>query len=412
MGSKVSNLGAAFQQGFQGAFVRPPKPVLGTTYTFAVADCAAYLQFANADGCTATVPPNSQVPCDIGKLIVFEQTGAGAVTIAAGDGVTVNALDDVLDTSGQFDVGTLIQTAPNVWTLLIAGAGGGGGDFIPLTGTVSDHPVTGNIVLDDCGIDLSGIASTELVTDTQGIYLSGTYTYTPNPYYDATNSISLKISGYVSTFEMSGSGDNVNEINMVAGPLAENGTNTIQMSAGHNRIRMYDYGGDTNSYPTVSWGASRGTPADPLPLQQYDREGVFGWQTQLNNGGSPVFGANSFMFATLIEPGDTTKFWGSDFELYTTLNGTEGVVETLRLSASFGLQMFGTNTVVDENRLLKPRTYLVSTLPDPSVAGSGIAAVSDATLTPAAGLGLAPTGSGSYYSLVYVDANTQEWVQL
>jgi hypothetical protein len=38
---------------------------------------------------------------------------------------------------------------------------------------------------------------------------------------------------------------------------------------------------------------------------------------------------------------------------------------------STGLQMFGSNTVIDANRLLKLRSYTVATLPSASASGAG-----------------------------------------
>lgn len=88
----------------------------GTAYTFAATDAATYVIFNNASAITATVPPNSAVPFDIGAQITVEQAGAGTLTLAAGAGVTINS-PSTLALARQFAVATLIQTAVNVWTL-------------------------------------------------------------------------------------------------------------------------------------------------------------------------------------------------------------------------------------------------------------------------------------------------------
>jgi hypothetical protein len=84
----------------------------GTAYTFVLAD--DYVRFTSADPVTATVPPNSEVAFPVGKSISIRQAGAGAVTVAAGVGVTVNAAG-ALD--GQNATATLIKVATNEWDL-------------------------------------------------------------------------------------------------------------------------------------------------------------------------------------------------------------------------------------------------------------------------------------------------------
>lgn len=55
----------------------------------------------------------------------------------------------------------------------------------------------------------------------------------------------------------------------------------------------------------------------------------------------------------------------------------DGVLtETLRLNPATGLNMFGTNIVVDQNRIIRPRSYTVATLP--TITTTGLIYVSDA----------------------------------
>jgi len=55
----------------------------GTTYTAVLADADTYIQFNNASAITFTIPPNSSVAFPVGTVIQMEQTGAGALSIAA-----------------------------------------------------------------------------------------------------------------------------------------------------------------------------------------------------------------------------------------------------------------------------------------------------------------------------------------
>jgi len=89
-----------------------------------------YCRFLNDSGCTVTVPKlskNAYFP--IGTTILFEQGGAGIVTVQGDDGVTING--STLTTANQFDVGSLVQTDANVWTLKFFGGGAGGLPALP-----------------------------------------------------------------------------------------------------------------------------------------------------------------------------------------------------------------------------------------------------------------------------------------
>lgn len=61
----------------------------GTTYTTTIGDVGQVVEAANASASTFTIPPNSQVPYQIGAVINFYAAGAGGLTIAAGSGVTI-----------------------------------------------------------------------------------------------------------------------------------------------------------------------------------------------------------------------------------------------------------------------------------------------------------------------------------
>ena len=86
----------------------------GTTYTIAAGDAGNTVFVNNATGTTVTVNDNLAV----GERIDFVQKGAGAITFAAGSGVTLNSKDALLASAGQYAGVTVIKEATNVYYLI------------------------------------------------------------------------------------------------------------------------------------------------------------------------------------------------------------------------------------------------------------------------------------------------------
>lgn len=97
----------------------------GTSYTLVLTDSGKQVTMTNASASTLTVPPNSSVAFATGVRIQVIQLGAGAVTLTAGAGVTVNSLATSL-VMAQYQVATLIKIATNTWVANLGAAGGGG----------------------------------------------------------------------------------------------------------------------------------------------------------------------------------------------------------------------------------------------------------------------------------------------
>lgn len=93
----------------------------GTSYTLVLTDAGKQVTMTNASSSTLTVPPNSSVAFDTGVRIQVIQLGAGAVTLTAGAGVTINSNAGSLAMS-QYQVANLVKTATNTW---VADLGGG-----------------------------------------------------------------------------------------------------------------------------------------------------------------------------------------------------------------------------------------------------------------------------------------------
>jgi hypothetical protein len=89
----------------------------GTTYTLALSDAGKVVELNNAAAIILTVPPNSEAAFPIGTVIELWQQGAGQVTVAQGDGVTVRSVDGLLALSGQYATAALRKRDTNEWTL-------------------------------------------------------------------------------------------------------------------------------------------------------------------------------------------------------------------------------------------------------------------------------------------------------
>lgn len=61
-----------------------------------------------------TVPPNATQAFPVGSVVLIDQIGAGATTIVAGAGVTINSSDG-LTLGGQYAGALIKKTATNVW---------------------------------------------------------------------------------------------------------------------------------------------------------------------------------------------------------------------------------------------------------------------------------------------------------
>lgn len=86
----------------------------GTTYTIAAADAQTTVFVNNASGTTVTIDDEIAV----GERIDFVQKGAGAITFAAGSGVTLSSKDSLLSTAGQYAAATVIKEATNTYYLI------------------------------------------------------------------------------------------------------------------------------------------------------------------------------------------------------------------------------------------------------------------------------------------------------
>lgn len=89
----------------------------GTSYTLVLADKSKLVDCANASAITLTVPPNSSVAFPTGSKIAVRQSGAGAITLTPGSGVTLQSQDSALTTNGQYAMCVLIKVDTDTWAV-------------------------------------------------------------------------------------------------------------------------------------------------------------------------------------------------------------------------------------------------------------------------------------------------------
>jgi hypothetical protein len=94
----------------------PVRPQSGAgTYTCTMNDKDALVPMTSASATAPTIPPNSSVPFKIGDTILFQQQGAGLMTITPGAGVTFEGTSFV--SSGVGSVLCATQRIANTWVI-------------------------------------------------------------------------------------------------------------------------------------------------------------------------------------------------------------------------------------------------------------------------------------------------------
>nr|WP_274635521.1 hypothetical protein [Microbacterium bovistercoris] len=84
-------------------------------YTLVLTDGGKAVEMSNSSARTITVPPNSSVAFPTGTVIECVRMGAGAVTIAAGAGVTIRNAAAVLTLHAQYSIVSLRKLATDEW---------------------------------------------------------------------------------------------------------------------------------------------------------------------------------------------------------------------------------------------------------------------------------------------------------
>lgn len=91
----------------------------GTSYTFVLSDSGKWFRFSNSSAVTVTVPPHSSVAFPSGTQFDGIAAGTGAVSFAAGSGVTINSFLSNKKLAGQYAGFTLVQSDTiDTWDLV------------------------------------------------------------------------------------------------------------------------------------------------------------------------------------------------------------------------------------------------------------------------------------------------------
>lgn len=101
-----------------GTSEQSPISVTASTYTPVLADKNRLVSMDNASAQTFTIPDNATVPFPLGTVLNVAQGLAGATTVAAASGVTIQKNSKItLVTDGQYAVWSAVKMATNTWLL-------------------------------------------------------------------------------------------------------------------------------------------------------------------------------------------------------------------------------------------------------------------------------------------------------
>ncbi len=94
---------------------KPVNAQTGAAYTLALTDAGKLVTCSHATAFTLTVPAFATIAFPVGTVIEVAQIGAGLVTVAAADGVTLGEVAATLNALGQYAVITLRKIAADTW---------------------------------------------------------------------------------------------------------------------------------------------------------------------------------------------------------------------------------------------------------------------------------------------------------
>lgn len=96
-----------------------PFSIHGGNYTLVLNDLGKCVSYTGANPATITVPPESAVAFPLGsQIMVRRDPAAGAVTIAAGVGVTLQSRGSIFTLAGGGSWATLIKVYNDLWDLI------------------------------------------------------------------------------------------------------------------------------------------------------------------------------------------------------------------------------------------------------------------------------------------------------
>jgi hypothetical protein len=128
---------------------------------FSLADASKALHMTGGTAAVFTIPPDTDVNAEVGTEVEVLQRGAGAVSVQAGAGVTINGVvDGSISIAGQFKSVVARKESANSWIVL----GDTGGFSLPVyrwDDIFTDHTGTTPAPDGEAGLDWTGFGSTD-----------------------------------------------------------------------------------------------------------------------------------------------------------------------------------------------------------------------------------------------------------
>lgn len=222
----------------------------------------------------------------------------------------------------------------------------GSGPFLPLAGGT----MSGNITLPN-GL----VSSTPLIFNSNSGF-----------YWDSTNNCIGCVNNGIEVGQITTTG-------YTARRTGATGANLLVISEGAGTLGVQRFSANGNgSISSVMKG--RGTIAAPTVILTNDSFGSF--QFQGYSGAAFVAGAT--IAGSCIDTTPSATAMGGRVTFNACAIGAVTQTEVLRYDTASGLSMYGANPVIDANRLIIMRSFIVSTLPAAPASGAS-AYVTDAT---------------------------------
>jgi hypothetical protein len=93
--------------------------VVDSVYDLTLSDSFKYIRINDIGAVAVGIDEVANVNFTVGTVIIFEQMGAGVVSVyAKSENVTLNALDNGLSSSGQYSILQVVCVDTNIWTVI------------------------------------------------------------------------------------------------------------------------------------------------------------------------------------------------------------------------------------------------------------------------------------------------------
>jgi len=157
----------------------------------------------------------------------------------------------------------------------------------------------------------------------------------------------------------------------------------------------------TSPGANITQRKARGTLSAPSAVLLNDQAAF----NNFNAYGTTTFQTAAQFNVTIIEPVPADGAMGASLRWFVAPLGSASLVENMRLDQAGGLQLYGANSVIDANRLLRRRVYTFATLPAAAGIAGAMAHISDGAAAPV--WNAAAAGGGAVSTPVF--SNNVAW---